>query len=154
MEKIKVLRKIDLEVEIEAAIKTHGPYCSLNHIDVSQLNDFSMLFFDLDFNGDISQWDVSSGEDFRRMFKWSSFNGDISQWKVDTNADVLFMFNESAFRGDLEPWRWHEERFLQAFFRPESLATYKNHRNSIEEKRSLENGFLKGAQLEKRKVFL
>ena len=38
------------------------------------------VFYELDFNGDISQWDVSNVTDMRYMFyECQSFNQDISK---------------------------------------------------------------------------
>jgi len=36
------------------------------------------MFWESDFNGDISQWDVSNVTDMTDMFNNSMFNGDIS----------------------------------------------------------------------------
>ena len=41
------------------------------------------VFYELDFNGDISQWDVSNVTDMSFMFSsYKSFNQDISKWDV------------------------------------------------------------------------
>ena len=41
------------------------------------------VFYELDFNGDISQWDVSNVTDMSFMFSsCKSFNQDISKWNV------------------------------------------------------------------------
>ena len=41
----------------------------ITQLDVSHIEDFSMLFKGIiDFNQDISNWDVSNGKDFSLMF--------------------------------------------------------------------------------------
>ena len=42
----------------------------------------SYMFYDSNFNGDISQWNVSNVTVMCEMFYASKFNGDISQWDV------------------------------------------------------------------------
>ena len=41
-----------------------------------------MMFWNSQFNCDISKWDVSKVKDMREIFKNSKFNGDISKWNV------------------------------------------------------------------------
>ena len=42
----------------------------------------SGMFYDSQFNGDISKWDVSNVTNMSVMFSDSQFNGDISNWDV------------------------------------------------------------------------
>ena len=102
--KIVALDKNHLEELIHEEIEKHGLKCSLNHIDVSNVDDMEGLFFMSDFNGDISQWDVSNVDNMRCMFAYSSFNGDISKWDVSNVTDMRGMFVHSKFNGDISGW--------------------------------------------------
>ena len=45
------------------------------------------MFYDSNFNGDISSWDVSNVKNMNYMFKKSKFNGDISNWDLTNIKD-------------------------------------------------------------------
>lgn len=47
--------KKELEQMIKDEIVAHGDKADLNHIDVSNIKDFSHIFMDSTFNGDISK---------------------------------------------------------------------------------------------------
>ena len=80
--KIVVTSRQELQQIIEKRIKEFGPECSLNDLDVSNITDMSKLFFNSDFNGDISEWDVFNVEDMSYMFSGSIFSKDISSWNI------------------------------------------------------------------------
>ena len=56
--RIIVRSKEELLQIIDSRIRSFGPECSLNDLDVSNITDMSRLFLHSDFNGDISKWDV------------------------------------------------------------------------------------------------
>jgi len=101
---VKPKNEEELKALIEAEIKKFGAQCDLNHIDVSLITDFSWLFHNSKFNGDISQWDVSSVMHMDGMFLKSRFNGDISKWDVSGVVNMDCMFFESIFNGDISRW--------------------------------------------------
>lgn len=113
---------------IKEAIKHHGLRCSLNHIDVSNVQSLdhmfsgsrfegsiaqwntknvvsmSHTFHHAHFNGDLTKWNVSRVENMKSMFEQSRFNKDISAWNVASVKDFKNMFQSSRFSRDLTPW--------------------------------------------------
>ena len=55
------------------------------------------MFYESEFNRDISKWDVSNVRNMNEMFKKSKFNGDISKWDVSKVTDMEEMFKKSEF---------------------------------------------------------
>ena len=118
--KYKPKTKEELVDLIIKEIETNGPECTLNHIDVSNINDMSFLFRGGDsrkyrnghpilttFDGDISNWNVSNVTNMQSMFdhcKYSGNNGDISDWDVSNVTDMSYMFSNSKYNGDLSRW--------------------------------------------------
>ena len=72
--------------ELKEAIVEHieraGPHCSLNHLDVSQIVNFSELFENSLFNGDISQWNTRNVETMRATFADVDYLGYLSDWDL------------------------------------------------------------------------
>ena len=104
---VPVSNRAALMLEIDKAIKTHGPTADLNYIDTSKVQDMNALFKDNKaFNGDISKWDTKLVTTMEGMFAGaSSFNGDISKWdtKLVTTMEGMFA-GASSFNGDISEW--------------------------------------------------
>lgn len=114
--KVVINNKSALEDLVYTLIILHGPNCSLNHIDVSGITDFSGLFSNTDFNGDISQWNVSNARNMDSMFFNSKFNGDISNWNVSHVRSMKQMFFSSKFNGDISTWNVCRVRNMSYMF--------------------------------------
>lgn len=63
---------------INNQIDFRGVNCSLNHLDVSNVKDFSEVFKSSKFDGDVSQWYTSSANTMVGMFTGTPFNGEVS----------------------------------------------------------------------------
>ena len=96
--------KPELKEIIMNRIDKEGPYCNLNDIDVSLIKDMSYLFYESDFNGDISKWNTSNVIYMDNMFTGSKFNNDISEWNVDKVKNMNGMFRSSEFNKDISNW--------------------------------------------------
>lgn len=103
--KIIATNREHLKSLIENEMLLNGSKCDLNHIDVSNLTDIRAMFYQTDFNGDISQWDVSKIEEMFALFAQSEFNGDISKWNVSNVVNMNGIFSNSKFSGDVSKWK-------------------------------------------------
>ena len=126
LEKLKIKKQVytvtpaskeELVTAIKAAIDKNGNNCSLNHIDISKLDELDNLFadklhgeetYDLEnFDGDISKWNVSNITSMKNLFwcsKYSGKYGDISDWDVSSVEDMSGLFNNSHYNGDISDW--------------------------------------------------
>ena len=88
----------EIHLLIEKCIEFFGPTCNLNWIDTSNVTNMKKLFWETEFNGDISQWNVSNVTDMTAMFcsqkdSFYAFNGDLNNWDVSnvTTMEMMFM---------------------------------------------------------------
>ena len=88
----------EIHLLIEKCIEFFGPTCNLNWIDTSNVTNMKKLFWETEFNGDISQWNVSNVTDMTAMFcsqkdSFYAFNGDLNNWDVSnvTTMENMFM---------------------------------------------------------------
>ncbi len=89
---------------VEEQIELLGNEADLNHLDVSLVTNMGDMFFESEFNGNISKWSVSSVAFMVGMFYESQFNGDISKWDVSNVTNMNAMYGNSQFKGDLSSW--------------------------------------------------
>ena len=101
--KTKPKNKEELRDLIDIRVKNVGSGCDLNDIDVSLIKDMSMLFYQSEFNGDISEWNVSNVMNMQMMFYQSSFNGDITKWNISSKCLTNGMFDASSISTEHRP---------------------------------------------------
>lgn len=84
---------------------------NINHWDFgSTVTDLSSMFYNSDFNSDISGWNVSNVTDMNYMFFQSKFNQNLDGWDVSnvTNMEYMFFYAES-FNGTLNNWVFNKD---------------------------------------------
>jgi surface protein len=67
---------------------------------------FSMFYYAMNFNSDISDWDTSKVENMTLIFSNAiKFNSDISRWDTSNVTDMSYMFyNVKNFNSDISGW--------------------------------------------------
>jgi hypothetical protein len=73
--------------------------------DVSNIRDFSSMFYDSGFNNIVNNWNTSSGIEMKNIFIGTPFNQPLNNWDVSNVTDMKNMFlNASSFNQDLSEW--------------------------------------------------
>jgi len=101
---VKATNKEHLRLIIKHEIGLNGNQCDLNFIDVTSVKNMESLFYETNFNGNISSWDVSNIENMEFTFYFSHFNGNISKWNTANVEDMKCMFSSAKFDGDISKW--------------------------------------------------
>lgn len=79
-------------------ISTVGDMGDISGWDVSDVHDFSNLFFGKNITGlDLSNWDVSGATNMQKMFMSCDFDTDLSNWDVSNVENFNEMFRSSTF---------------------------------------------------------
>ena len=88
-----------------------GQEVDFNWIDISEVDDLSGLFANVDFNPVIDKWHVSNVKDMSGMFERCPFdgkNGDISNWKVSKGTNMRWMFADCPLENN--PPKWYKDK--------------------------------------------
>ena len=101
---------------IGRSIEVLGDECNLNFIDTALITNMEYMFYNSEFNGDISNWNVENVTNTRWMFYNSKFNGDISNWDVENVTYMGCMFADSNFNGDISSWDVSNVEFMANMF--------------------------------------
>ena len=115
-ELIKVIKK---EIEKQGKVKL-----DLNHLDVSEVEDFSNLFYILDIGADleelnVSAWDTSGATKMNNMFGGCNMlrRLDLSGWNVSKVTDMYMMFYGChEFESDLSKWNVSKVKDMNSMF--------------------------------------
>ncbi len=122
--KIIIQNRKQLENLIREEINREGQECDLNHLDVSNIEDMSFLFYQSYFNGNISLWNVSHVVNMKSMFESSYFNGNIFDWNVEKVHDMSMMFKNSYFYGDISHWKPFQLQKMNNMFPSQTHKPY------------------------------
>lgn len=105
-----------LHALVRGEIHRLGTNADLNHIEVGYITDFTDIFNEVQFNGNISKWNTARGRDFSGMFEGCPFNGDISEWDMGEALDFTQMFENSEFNGNISKWNVSRAEAFNSMF--------------------------------------
>ena len=112
--KVQPSSKDELEKLIDDKIKCVNPKpgdkVCFNWIDISEVDDLSYLFANVDYIPVVDTWLAKEDnskvkKNMRCMFACSKFNVNISGWDVSKVTDMRGMFAHSNFNGDISGWK-------------------------------------------------
>lgn len=94
------------KTKMELMMLVRDKNVSLADIDISNINDLSVLFLHCNRNFDgLETWDTSHVENMSHMFAFSrNFNHDISMWNTSKVKYMDGMFQETAFNQNINNW--------------------------------------------------
>ena len=110
----------DLETTILEEMKRYGAACSLNHLDISSVQDLSYLFcpkntaqfahaFHLYQSDELDMGAALCVSEYLFNYELSHFCGDISKWDVCHVRNMNYLFKDAQFDGDLAQWNIHPD---------------------------------------------
>jgi hypothetical protein len=89
---------------VDQEIRRLGLHADLNHIDVSQVTDFSHLFTNSGFQGNMARWDVSNAVNMSRLFENAIFSGDLCLWDVSKVQSFDRCFHCNSGKANIQGW--------------------------------------------------
>jgi len=109
---------IELEKIINSLIKKYGNSVDLNNINVLNIKDFSYIFSNKNFYGNVSEWDTSNGTNFESVFfECINFNSNLNNWDVSNGNTFYSMFcNCEKFNSNLYNWDISNGRYFGYMF--------------------------------------
>ena len=114
--------KGELQNLVRKLIEERGNEADLNDIDVSKVTSMNYMFFNTEFNGDISKWEVINVTSMYNMFGDSPFNGDISKWNVSNVKDMSYMFyGAKKFNQNISNWKVSNDTTMEDMFKDSPL---------------------------------
>jgi surface protein len=78
---------------------------SINHWDVSTIENMRLLFNNTSFNQPLNNWDTARVTDMLSVFSGAtSFNQPLNEWDVSSVTTMRAMFNQTNFNQPLNNW--------------------------------------------------
>ena len=68
------------------------------------------MFYQSEFDGDISDWYVQNINCMTNMFAHSNFNGNIENWKLNDSCETFNMFGDTPLKQNGKLPHWYEDK--------------------------------------------
>lgn len=103
--------------KLELIILVNDKNINLGDIDISNINDLSLLFLhcERDFSG-IEKWNTSHVENMSHMFAYSNMNNDIGMWDTSKVLYMDGMFQKTPFNQNINNWNISKVKDLSSMF--------------------------------------